>query len=144
MISLPDPKIQHQGHASRWSYCQAKQRGCGRGEISLRHCAPGSSAIHDDITCASSTLFASFDMTAMPSPLRLARTWRSINHSFVCNSCLKSRRSVSTQTATTSENPTSDLVELSSFKTFAPPEDTDSYDPLKSSRGRKRQLPPSR
>ncbi|KAK5204410.1 54S ribosomal protein L7, mitochondrial [Exophiala xenobiotica] len=73
---------------------------------------------------------------------RLARTWRSLNKSTICNRCQQTRRTAATQAAVADQQ---DLEDMSSISHTG---DWDSqardFDPLKASRGRKRQLPHSR
>jgi hypothetical protein len=88
-----------------------------------------------DINTPSSIRMASPDLS-----VRLARTWRLLARPSICNRCLHSRRELATTV-----NPPSDVdLEASSFEIPAPKPGEIEFDPLASSRGRKRQLPRSR
>src|SRR5689334_15984770 len=77
--------------------------------------------------------------------LGLARTWRSLSRNSVCKQCLKSRRTLTTATAAPSQDPSLDLVDSSSLAAPETPDpEANAFDPLRASRLRKRQLPPSR
>ncbi len=63
----------------------------------------------------------------------------------ICGPCLKLQRSIAIQASAASLDAADDLVHASSLKVPSLPEDeARAYDPLKSSRNRKLQLPPSR
>ena len=73
------------------------------------------------------------------------RPLRSKPHFSICGPCLKLQRSIANQAFTASSDATDDLVDVSSLEVPSLPEnETHIYDPLKASRSRKRQLPPSR
>ncbi|KAI1622893.1 50S ribosomal protein L5 [Exophiala viscosa] len=82
---------------------------------------------------------------ASPSlPFRFARSWPSINNSSMCNRCLQARRTASTQ-AVAANTSDPDMEEISSLNQLGSPDSqTTRFDPVKTAKSRKRQLPPSR
>jgi hypothetical protein len=73
------------------------------------------------------------------------RSLQRASSSTTCGRCLKLQRTLASQAgAATSRPPDEDLINSSSLGIPPLPEDAHTFDPLKSSRGRKRQLPPSR
>src|SRR5271170_2984467 len=73
------------------------------------------------------------------------RSLQRASSSTICGRCLKLQRTLTSQAGeATSGPPDEDLVDSSSLGVPSLPEDAHTFDPLKSSRGRKRQLPPSR
>src|SRR6266516_3498788 len=74
----------------------------------------------------------------------LLRSLRRASPSSICGRCLKLQRAAASQAGGASPDPTKDLVESSSLSVPPLPDNAQIFDPLKSSRGRKRQLPPSR
>jgi hypothetical protein len=70
---------------------------------------------------------------------------RRASSSTICGRCLKLQRTLTSQAGAVTSSPhDEDLVDSSSLGVPPLPGDTHTFDPLKSSRGRKRQLPPSR
>ena len=73
------------------------------------------------------------------------RSLQRASSSTICGRCLQLQRTLTSQAgAATSGPPDEDLVDSSSLGVPPLPEDAHTFDPLKSSRDRKRQLPPSR
>jgi hypothetical protein len=87
-----------------------------------------------------------FRMAPSDVPRQLTRTLRRISRPAICNRCLKARRNfTSDSTSDPLQNPSDDLEQSSSFRSTLPSDFVStSFDPLKASRGRKKQLPPSR
>ncbi|KIX10075.1 uncharacterized protein Z518_01156 [Rhinocladiella mackenziei CBS 650.93] len=84
-------------------------------------------------------------MASSHLPLRLTRLSRPFLNSSVCNRCLQTRRSLATQAAAQQIQPDPELEEQSSLTESPNPDPAvKDFDPLKSSRSRRRQLPPSR
>ena len=86
-----------------------------------------------------------FEMAGQRASGPFFRSLQRASSSTICGRCLKLQRTLASQAgAATSGPPDKDLVDSSSLGVPPLPEDAHTFDPLKSSRGRKRQLPPSR
>ncbi|KIW20600.1 hypothetical protein PV08_01175 [Exophiala spinifera] len=73
----------------------------------------------------------------------LARNWKTLNNTTICNRCLQSRRSVTSQAAAAPSDP--ELEQLTSLsQTTDLTSHVKDFDPVKVAKGRRRQLPPSR
>src|SRR5271170_6895690 len=85
-------------------------------------------------------------MVSKELTLRMARTWRSLSRPSMCNQCFQSRRTMATEAVVAApEDPATDLIDSTSLSPgLLPDSETAAFDPLKVSRARKRQLPPSR
>lgn len=88
------------------------------------------------------------ELVAMANPhlsLRLAQTWRSLNSASVCNRCLQFGRTLATNGAARQTQKDLEMEENSSLRgPQAPDPRLKDFEPLRSAKTRRRQLPPSR
>ena len=85
------------------------------------------------------------DMATTASSLRIARAMRNLLRPSICSRCLKHRRALATAVAHAEQlDAASDLESTSLLPTTSDHLAVNNFDPLKASRSRRTQLPPSR